>query len=70
MDYVVPDPFTVTFSGGSLSSSSANIFTIEDAILEATSETFSVSVNGSDVTGFPLGVNTTVSITDNESMFI
>ncbi len=70
MDYDVPDPFTVTFSSGSLSSSSANVTIINDAILEETTETFSVSVTGSDVMGFPLlGTNATLSITDNESMF-
>ncbi len=69
-DYVVPDPFTVTFSSGPLSSSSANVIIIDDAILEETTETFSVSVTGSDVTGFSLGVNTTVSITDNEGTFM
>ncbi len=70
MDYDDPDPSTVTFTSSFLSSSSASITVFNDAIVEDTTETFSVSVTGSDVAGFPLGVNTTVSIADDEGMFM
>ncbi len=70
MDYDDPDPSTVTFNCGSLSSSSSSITVFNDAIVEETTETFSVSVTGSDVAGFPLGVSTTVSIVDDEGMFM
>ncbi len=68
-DYDVPDPFTVTFSSGSLSSSSANVIIINDAILEVT-QSFNVTVTGSDVVGFPLSASTVVSIIDNRGMSI